>query len=130
MMFSKQTKSTIGTLVGADTRIDGDIHFKGGLRIDGHVRGNVIADPLEGAMLIISENAKVDGEVRGAHLVINGEINGAVVSTALLELQPKARITGDVTYQALEMHGGAIVAGRLTPATEAEPVLKLASSKT
>jgi cytoskeletal protein CcmA (bactofilin family) len=112
-MFSKQTKSTIGTLVGADTRIDGDIHFKGGLRIDGHVRGNVIADPLAGAMLIISENAKVDGEVRGAHLVINGEINGAVVSTELLE-----------------MHGGAIVAGRLTPATDAEPVLKLASSKT
>lgn len=129
MMFNKKTKSTIGSLVGADTRVDGDIHFKGGLRIDGHVRGNVIADPIDGAMLVISEHARVDGEVRGAHLVINGEITGAVFSSELLELQPKARITGDVTYQALEMHGGAIVAGRLTPGTVAEPVLKLASSK-
>ena len=129
-MFSQKTKSTIGSLIGADTRINGDIHFKGGLRIDGHVRGNVVADPTEGAMLVVSENAKVDGEVRGAHLVINGEINGAVFSSELLELQPKARITGDVMYLALEMHGGAIVAGRLTPSSVVEPVLKLASSKT
>lgn len=128
-MFSKKTNSTIGTLIGADTRIEGDIHFKGGLRIDGHVRGSVIADPVDGAMLVISENARVDGDVRGAHLVVNGEINGAVFSSELLELQPKARITGDVTYQALEMHGGALVAGRLTPGTATEPVLKLASSK-
>lgn len=128
-MFRQKTKSTIGSLIGADTRIDGDIHFKGGLRIDGQVRGNVIADPVDGAMLVISENARVEGEVRGGHLVINGDITGAVFSSELLELQPKARITGDVTYQALEMHGGAIVAGRLTPAPAAEPLLKLASSK-
>ncbi len=129
-MFSKKTKNTIGSLIGVDTRIDGDVHFKGGLRIDGHVRGNVIADPVDGAMLVISENARVDGDVRGAHLVVNGEINGAVFSSELLELQPKARITGDVTYLALEMHGGAIVAGRLTPGSSVEPMLKLASSKT
>lgn len=126
-MFGKKTKSTIDTLIGASTRVEGDIHFKGGLRIDGEVRGNVVAEAGSTGMLVISENARVEGAVRGAHLVINGEIVGAVHSSELLELQPKARIMGDVVYKALEMHGGAVVSGRLTPEDVAEPLLKLAT---
>ena len=127
-MFGQKTKTTIDTLVGAATRIEGNIHYKGGLRIDGHVRGNVVAEAGAGGMLVISENARVEGDVWGSHLVVNGEITGAVHSSELLELQPKARITGDVTYKALEMHGGAVVAGRLTPEQAVEPVLKRAAS--
>jgi cytoskeletal protein CcmA (bactofilin family) len=98
-MFGKSNKSTIDSLIGMTTSIEGDLHFKGGLRIDGRVRGNVIADPNEASMLVISEDAKVEGEVRVAHLVVNGEILGPVYSSELLELQPKARITGDVHYK-------------------------------
>jgi cytoskeletal protein CcmA (bactofilin family) len=75
-MFSRKTKSTIDSLIGSTTRIEGDLHFKGGLRIDGHIRGNVIADTESLSMLVISEQAVIDGEVRAAHLVVNGVING------------------------------------------------------
>ncbi|MBI1890895.1 MAG: polymer-forming cytoskeletal protein [Burkholderiales bacterium] len=127
-MFGSKSKSTIDSLIGLSTKIEGNIHFKGGLRIDGHIKGNVIADPSEGSMLVISEHATVEGEVRVAHLVVNGEIKGPVYSAELLELQPKARITGDVYYKALEMHGGAIVSGKLThDLIGPEPVLKLAA---
>jgi cytoskeletal protein CcmA (bactofilin family) len=129
-MLGRKSKSTIDSLIGISTNIEGDVHFKGGLRIDGHVKGNVIADSEESSMLVISEFAKVEGEVRVAHLVVNGEIIGPVYSTELLELQPKARITGDVFYKALEMHGGALVAGKLTHDQVGEPVLKLALSNT
>lgn len=129
-MLGRKTKSTIDSLIGISTSIEGNVHFKGGLRIDGHVRGNVIADNDEPSMLVISENAKVEGEVRVAHLVVNGEIVGPVYSSELLELQPQARITGDVYYKALEMHGGALVAGKLTHDQVGEPVLKLALSNT
>jgi cytoskeletal protein CcmA (bactofilin family) len=128
-MFGRTNKSTIDSLIGMSTSIVGNVHFKGGLRIDGHVKGDVIADPGQVSMLVISEAAKVEGEVRVAHLVVNGEIVGPVFSTELLELQPKARITGDVNYKALEMHGGALVSGKLTHDQIGEPVLKLASSK-
>lgn len=126
-MFGSKNKSTIDSLIGLSTRIEGDLHFKGGLRIDGHVRGNVIADPTLASMLVISEHAMIEGEVRAAHLVVNGQINGPVYSSELLELQPKARITGDVNYKALEMHGGALVSGKLTHDQVEEPVLKLAA---
>jgi cytoskeletal protein CcmA (bactofilin family) len=127
-MFGRKTKSTIDSLIGVSTRIEGNVHFKGGLRIDGNVKGNVVADPSESSMLVISEHAKVEGEVRVAHLVVNGEILGPVFSSELLELQPRARITGDVYYKALEMHGGALVSGKLTHDQVGEPVLKLALS--
>jgi len=127
-MFGRSNKSTIDSLIGMSTSIEGDVHFKGGLRIDGQVKGNVIADASQPSMLVISEDAKVQGEVRVAHLVVNGEIVGPVFSSELLELQPKARITGDVHYKALEMHGGALVSGQLTHEQVGEPILKLAMS--
>lgn len=126
-MFGSKSKSTIDSLIGLSTRIEGDLHFKGGLRIDGQVRGNVTADPSLASMLVISEHAVIEGEVRAAHIVVNGQIKGPVYSYELLELQPKARITGDVNYKALEMHGGALVSGKLTHEQTEEPVLKLAA---
>src|SRR3954462_9144763 len=128
-MLGRKTKGTIDSLIGLSTKIEGNVHFKGGLRIDGHVKGNVISDPDEPSMLVISEQAKVEGEVRVAHLVVNGEITGPVYSSELLELQPKARITGDVYYKALEMHGGALVSGKLTHDQVGEQILKLAPPK-
>ncbi|MFT5534496.1 MAG: cytoskeletal protein CcmA (bactofilin family) [Burkholderiaceae bacterium] len=128
-MFGRKSKSTIDSLIGISTSIVGDVHFKGGLRIDGHIKGNVIANPAETSMLVISEQAKIEGDIKVAHLVVNGEIIGQVFSAELLELQPKARITGDVYYKALEMHGGAIVSGKLTHDLVGEPVLKLAQPK-
>jgi cytoskeletal protein CcmA (bactofilin family) len=129
-MLGRKNKGTIDSLIGISTSIEGNVRFQGGLRIDGQVKGNVIAEGDDPSMLVISEHAKVEGEVRVAHLVVNGEIVGPVYSSELLELQPRARITGDVYYKALEMHGGALVAGKLTHDQVGEPVLKLALSNT
>lgn len=128
-MFGQKAKNTIDSLIGLETRIEGNIQFRGGLRVDGHVRGNLIASPIEGSMLVISEQARVEGEVRAEHIVVDGEIAGPVFCSELLELQPKARITGDVNYKALEMHGGALVSGKLSHQQENEQVLKLALPK-
>lgn len=129
-MLGRKNKGTIDSLIGISTRIEGNVRFQGGLRIDGQIKGNVVAEGDEPCMLVISEHAKVEGEVRAAHVVVNGEIVGPVYSTELLELQPRARITGDVNYKALEMHTGALVAGKLTHDQVGEPVLKLALSNT
>jgi cytoskeletal protein CcmA (bactofilin family) len=128
-LFGHKTKNTIDSLIGLSTKIEGNVYFMGGLRIDGHIKGNVIADPGQPSMLVISEQAKIEGEVRAAHLVVNGQIAGPVFSSELLELQPKGRITGDVFYKALEMHGGALVDGKLTHDQSGDQILKLAPPK-
>lgn len=127
MFGFKATENTIDSLIGLTTTIEGNVHFKGGLRIDGHVKGDVIAESGQPSMLVISEKARVEGAVRVAHLVVNGEIIGPVHSSELLELQTKARIIGDVYYKTLEMQAGALVAGKLTHDQIGEPILKLAS---
>ncbi|TAK90487.1 MAG: polymer-forming cytoskeletal protein [Burkholderiaceae bacterium] len=110
---SKHKQRTIECLIGATTIIQGDIHFQGGLRIDGVVKGNVIAEPGAPSMLVLTEHARIEGEVHAAHLIVNGTLVGPVQAYELLELQPKARVEGDVIYKALEMHHGAVVSGRL-----------------
>jgi len=124
-------QNKIDSLIGAGTRVEGDVHFTGGLRIDGEVRGKVIATGGGNSTLVVSESARVEGEVHVSHVVVNGAITGPVHAAQFLELQPKARITGDVHYTRLEMHLGAVVEGRLVHApAEAKPVeLKLAASQ-
>ena len=53
-------------------------------------------------------------------LIGAGTVEGPVAASDDLELQPKARVTGDVAYKTLEMHVGAVVQGRLNHG-QAEP---------
>ena len=78
--------------------------------------------------MVISEKARVTGKVRAGHVIINGSVVGPVTAEDLLELQPKARILGDVHYEALEMHQGATIDGELHPLkADDKPTLKLAT---
>lgn len=132
MLFKKSAKpqNRIESLIGAGTVISGDIAFTGGLRIDGEVKGNVRATDSHEGTLVISEHACIEGEITVSHVIINGTVLGPVHATEFLELQPCARVTGDVEYNNVEMHLGAVVQGRLIhQGVVAKGVeLKLASS--
>ena len=110
----------LDSLIGSGTIVHGDLLFTGGLRVDGRVEGNVATADGQAGTLVISEHARIEGEVRVSHVVINGTVTGAVQAAEYLELQPKARIVGDVTYRKLEMHMGALIEGRLAHG-EGEP---------
>jgi cytoskeletal protein CcmA (bactofilin family) len=116
LMFSKRPskpQNRIDSLIGAGTRIEGDLHFSGGLRVDGEINGNVIAAQGKPSTLVLSEHAQINGEINVTHLVVNGSVAGPVHASEYLELQSKAKVTGDVYYKTLEIQLGAIVAGRL-----------------
>jgi cytoskeletal protein CcmA (bactofilin family) len=128
-MWKRKKRSTqrrIDSLIGEGTFVSGDVTFTGGLRIDGHVRGDVRAVNGEPGTLVVGSDARIDGEVRVSHVVVNGIVNGPVRADDYLELQPKARISGDVCYKKLEMHVGAVVQGRLIHAEPGSaPVVEL-----
>jgi cytoskeletal protein CcmA (bactofilin family) len=123
-------QSRIDTLIGAGTKIEGDISFSGGLRVDGEIRGDVRCTDGQHGTLVLSEHARIEGAVRASHLIINGTVVGPVTSSEFLELQPRARVTGDVEYNSVEIHLGAIIEGRLVHEGATRAVeLKLAASK-
>jgi cytoskeletal protein CcmA (bactofilin family) len=129
-MFGKKAPPPIKSLIAQGSRIEGNLKFSDGLRVDGECFGNITANE-QPSILVISEAAVVVGEVQADHVIINGTVRGPVHALQLLELQPKARIEGDVHYRALEMHQGAMIAGQMRPLdalVEEKPLLKLATT--
>jgi cytoskeletal protein CcmA (bactofilin family) len=130
-MFGKNAQPPIKSLIAQGSRIDGNLRFTEGLRVDGEVFGDLRANPDQPSILVISEEAVVQGAIDADHVIINGTVKGAVNARELLELQPRARIEGDVTYKGLEMHQGAVIAGQLKPILDGDekPLLKLAAKQ-
>ncbi len=115
MSWGKTTKpSPIDSLIGTGTTIIGDVHFTGGLRVDGCVVGNIKAVGDKPGTLVLSESAKIEGEIDVGHVVINGSVAGPVHAKEYLELLPKARVTGDVNYKTIEIHVGAVILGKMS----------------
>lgn len=127
-MFGRKKQPPIRSLIADGTHLEGRLRFVDGLRVDGSVRGDIQAEAGRPSLLVISESALVTGEVRADHVVVNGTVHGPIHAASMLELQPKARIEGDVHYAALEMHQGALITGQLLPTAVDKPALKLAAN--
>ena len=115
-MFGKKKQPPIRTLIGEGTVVRGEMHFGDGLRIDGEIFGDVVApgdrpehprDQRKSPRHRQGQGGPCDHQRRWS--------TGPVESAELLELQPKAPIIGDVSYEVLEMHQGATIDGELKP---------------
>lgn len=130
-MFRKKSvvNNTIDTLIGAETRLEGNIVFQGGLRIDGHVRGDVVASSDAPTLLVIGEHASVEGDVVAARLIVNGRLAGVCTIGGEVEVQAKAHIRGTLRYRSIEIQRGAVVEASLeaVDGESSRPGLKLAS---
>lgn len=117
-MFSKNKLAAIRSLVANGCRMQGDITFKDGIRIDGVVEGSLhgeMADTKKGSLVFVAEHGTVSGGIKADVIIVNGRVEGPIHASRMLELQPKARVSGDITYAQLEMHQGALVSGCMIP---------------
>ena len=104
----------VETLIGPRVVIRGDVHFSGGLIVEGTIVGAVIAE--EGcpdAVVNLTQNGSIEGEVRAPHVVVNGQLRGDVYASGRIELAANARVQGNNYYQGVEMAAGAMISGRL-----------------
>ena len=131
-MFNKRhskPQERIDSLIGAVTRIEGNLSFSGGLRVDGEIAGNVTAVPGQPSTLVLSEKGRIHGEISVTHLIVNGVVNGSVNASEYMELQSNSRITGNVHYKTLEIQIGAVVEGTLIHLADAVPADKVVALK-
>lgn len=110
---AKANINNIDTLISSKVELTGNLHFSGGIQIEGRVIGNIVADDESSAVLRITEKGYVEGEIRVPKVIINGKVNGDVYSTDHVELAAKACVTGNVYYNLIEMVMGAEVNGSL-----------------
>lgn len=114
-MFGKSGRRNplIQTLVGENTRIEGDLKFDGGCHVDGVVQGGVVADRDSDAFLSVSQEGRIEGSVRVPRVVLNGKVEGDLWAWDKVELGPTARVTGNVHYNLIEMTAGSEINGQL-----------------
>jgi cytoskeletal protein CcmA (bactofilin family) len=110
---SKSKSQRIDTLIGAGTRIIGDVQFQGGFHVDGHIKGNVDAPADSGATLSISDKGVVEGAVAVPNVVLNGTVKGDIIAHERVALGSTARVLGNLYYGLIEMEMGAEINGKL-----------------
>jgi cytoskeletal protein CcmA (bactofilin family) len=113
MFKSKSKTRRIDTLIGAGTRIIGDVQFSGGFHVDGHIKGNVDAPPGSGATLSVSDAGVIEGAVAVPNVILNGTVKGDILAHDRVELGSTAKVTGNVYYGLIEMEMGAEINGKL-----------------
>lgn len=114
-MFGRKSgmESHIDTLVGPNSKVNGDLSFLGRCHVDGVVKGNVTADPESQSALSIAEDGTVEGGVTVPFVLLHGIVRGDVVAAQRVELGPTARVIGNVYYNLIEMAIGAEINGKL-----------------
>jgi cytoskeletal protein CcmA (bactofilin family) len=114
-MFKRKPskRPNIDTLIGANTRINGDVEFSGGLHLDGYINGNVTCDAASGASLWVSELGGIEGSVIVPNIVLNGIVKGDIDAADRVELGEKARVLGNVRYSVVETAVGAQINGKM-----------------
>ena len=121
----KNRHNTAHTIVGIETRINGVVHFEGGLHIDGLVHGNVTADPDSEASLSLADGATIDGGVTVPYVLLEGIVKGDVFANKRVILGSTARVIGNVYYNLIEMAIGAEINGKLVHQPEGQvPLLE------
>ena len=114
MFKQKQTKhAKVDTLIGATTRINGDVEFSGGLHLDGYINGNVKGDSGTGTFLSVSQQGSIEGSVIAPNVILNGVVKGDIEASERVELGAKARVLGNVSYTIIETAVGAQINGKL-----------------
>jgi cytoskeletal protein CcmA (bactofilin family) len=127
MMFGgrKKRHNFANTIVGIETRVNGDMHFTGGLHVDGVVHGNVSADPDSEASLSLADGATIDGGVTVPYVLLEGIVKGDVFANRRVILGSTARVIGNVYYNLIEMAIGAEINGKLVHQPEGQvPLLE------
>lgn len=136
-MFRKKHGKSIevtklSSLIADNVHIVGDVVFSGGLRVDGHIEGNVINKEGSRGLLVVSEKGSITGRVVSYDAVVNGSISGDLTVQNFLDLQAKAKLVGTVSYRQLQMECGATLQGQLSrldePAQDAK-VVDIANSQ-
>jgi cytoskeletal protein CcmA (bactofilin family) len=114
MFKQKQNnKVRIDTLIGAKTRISGDVEFAGGFHIDGYIVGNVTCALGGDDVLSVSEAGCIEGSVMVPNVILNGTVKGDIEASGRVELGPCAQVLGSVNYFTIESAVGARITGRL-----------------
>ena len=108
-----ESQEVFESIIGPSLRIEGNLIITKGVRVDGTVDGNILQQDGQNAVVAISEQAIVTGDVRANSVIVAGQLKGNIFSNTRVELTKTARIDGNISYNSIGMEIGASINGNL-----------------
>jgi cytoskeletal protein CcmA (bactofilin family) len=105
--MGSDNREAITSILDANMRVDGNVHFSGKARIDGQVEGNI-----SGGYLVLSETGSVVGDVDVEVLICHGRVEGDVIAQNLIA-RSSATISGTIRVQDISVESGAALNGEI-----------------
>jgi cytoskeletal protein CcmA (bactofilin family) len=98
------------TNIGPAIVINGELSSDESLRLDGHVKGNIL---LREAELTIGQSARVEADVRSTRVLVLGTVTGNIAASERIELGATAKVTGNLSANNVVIVEGARFNGRI-----------------
>jgi len=117
----KQTKTGIQTFLGPETTLEGKLAFEGTVRLDGHFTGTIES---KAGVMVVGERAIINADILVHTATVSGEVSGNIRATSCIELQPPARVFGDLYAPVVIIDAGVVFRGNCTMEADEEPPQK------
>jgi cytoskeletal protein CcmA (bactofilin family) len=95
------------SFLGEQTEVQGDLEVEGGIRIDGHVVGDVHCK----SVVYLGETASVKGNITAEALISSGKVEGNVISRQHVQVSLPGSIKGDIETAELILEQGVFFDG-------------------
>lgn len=96
------------TIISSGVVIEGKVSSNGNVRVDGTVKGDIVAQ----GNLTVGEHGTIQGQLTGDVVSIGGKVEGTVNAKDKLVLESKAVLKGDLITKILVVEAGAMFEGR------------------
>jgi cytoskeletal protein CcmA (bactofilin family) len=103
-------ENKVVSIIGAGTKIKGDIRSQGTIRLEGEVEGTVQSDDT----IIVHDTGHIKADLIGGQVIISGEVHGAVAAHDRLEITSQGRVFGDITAPRIAIAEGVVFEGKCT----------------
>lgn len=104
---NNETDGNSVNLIGAGTKIKGNIQSEGDIRIDGTLIGTITSK----GKVVVGSTGTVEGEITCENADISGTVKIKITVSNILLLKPTAKLTGDIVTSKLAIESGATFTG-------------------
>lgn len=110
MFNSKKKKidpNSTDTLIGEGTHFEGKINSEAGIRIEGHLTGDIVCT----GDVTIGEHGRADSHISARHVILAGQVTGNVTASGKLTIKATGKLLGNLTAKELSIESGGIFQG-------------------
>lgn len=116
----RKALQSIGSVLGAATRLEGTLHVDESIRIDGKLEGNLEQADGNARWIIIGPGGEIHGDIRAQNISIAGKVIGNIIASESIELIDGSEVRGNITHKSITVEPGASVHGQLIARDETD----------